>query len=33
MLIDTNVLIWYMRGNEIAFEFIENLDQSNIFGI
>ena len=26
MLIDTDVLIWYMRGNEKAYQVIENLD-------
>jgi hypothetical protein len=26
MLIDTDVLIWYMRGNEKAYQLIENLD-------
>ena len=24
MMIDTDVLIWYLRGNEKAFEVIEN---------
>lgn len=26
MVIDTDVLIWYMRGNEKAYQVIENLD-------
>jgi hypothetical protein len=26
MLVDTDVLIWYMRGNDKAFEAIESLD-------
>ena len=26
MLIDTDVFIWYMRGNEKAYQVIENLD-------
>ncbi|MCH7613969.1 MAG: PIN domain-containing protein, partial [Candidatus Marinimicrobia bacterium] len=26
MLIDTDVLIWYMRGNQKAFKLIENLN-------
>ena len=26
MVIDTDVLIWYMRGNEKAFQLIENTD-------
>lgn len=26
MLIDTDVLIWYMRGNDKAYQVIENLD-------
>lgn len=26
MLIDTDVLIWYMRGNEKAYQTIENVD-------
>lgn len=26
MLIDTDVLIWYMRGNEKAYQVIENVD-------
>ena len=30
MLIDTDVLIWYMRGNENAYQVVEN---SNIFSI
>jgi len=33
MLIDTDVLIWYMRGNENAFEFIENLEEFSISSI
>ena len=27
MLVDTDVLIWYMRGNQKAFEAIENLNR------
>jgi hypothetical protein len=27
MLVDTDVLIWYMRGNEKAYQVIENLDK------
>jgi len=30
MLIDTDVLIWYLRGNEKAFKLIENLDNFSI---
>ena len=30
ILIDTDVLIWYMRGNEKAFDTIENLDSFSI---
>ena len=30
MLIDTDVLIWYMRGNKNAYNFIEKLDGFNI---
>ena len=26
MVIDTDVLIWYMRGNEKAYQVVENLD-------
>jgi len=29
-LIDTDVLIWYMRGNEKAYDAIENLDSFSI---
>ena len=30
MIIDTDVLIWYMRGNERAYQFIEKLQTFNI---
>ena len=30
VLIDTDVLIWYMRGNEKAYETIENLNSFSI---
>ncbi|MFC1524171.1 type II toxin-antitoxin system VapC family toxin [Thermodesulfobacteriota bacterium] len=30
MVIDTDVLIWYLRGNEKAFQLIENLDNFSI---
>ena len=30
MLIDTDVLIWYMRGNEKAYQVVENLDDFSI---
>jgi predicted nucleic acid-binding protein len=30
MLVDTDVLIWYMRGNEKAYKIIENLDNFSI---
>ncbi len=30
MLIDTDVLIWYMRGNQKAFKLIENLNSFSI---
>jgi len=30
MLIDTDVIIWYLRGNENAFRIIENLDNFSI---
>ena len=30
MVIDTDVLIWYLRGNEKAFKLIENLDNFSI---
>ena len=30
MIIDTDVLIWYMRGNKKAFELIENLNSFQI---
>lgn len=30
VLIDTDVLIWYMRGNEKAYDTIENLDSFSI---
>ena len=30
MIIDTDVLIWYMRGNERAYHFIEKLSSFNI---
>lgn len=30
MIIDTDVLIWYLRGNEKAFQLIENLEKFSI---
>ncbi len=30
MIIDTDVLIWYMRGNESAYQIIEKLTEFNI---
>ncbi len=30
MIIDTDVLIWYLRGNEKAFKLIDNLDNFSI---
>ena len=30
MIIDTGVLIWYLRGNEKAFKTIENLESFSI---
>ena len=30
MIIDTDVLIWYMRGNESAYQLIEKLTEFNI---
>ncbi len=30
MVIDTDVLIWYLRGNDKAFKLIENLDNFSI---
>ena len=30
MIIDTDVLIWYMRGNERAYQFIEKLTEFSI---
>ena len=30
LLIDTDVLIWYLRGNEKAFTTIENLESFNV---
>jgi len=30
VIIDTDVLIWYMRGNERAYQFIEKLSSFNI---
>ncbi|MFK5926126.1 MAG: type II toxin-antitoxin system VapC family toxin [Desulfuromusa sp.] len=30
MIIDTDVLIWYLRGNDNAFKLIENLDNFSI---
>ena len=30
MIIDTDVLIWYLRGNEKAFQLIENLEDFSI---
>ncbi len=30
MIIDTDVLIWYMRGNERAYQIIEKLTEFNI---
>ena len=29
MLVDTDVLIWYLKGNESAYQFIENLSNFN----
>ncbi len=33
MIIDTDVLIWYLRGNEKAFELIDNLNNFSISAI
>ena len=30
VLVDTDVLIWYLRGNERAYKVIENLDSFSI---
>lgn len=30
MVIDTDVLVWYLRGNDKAFKLIENLDNFSI---
>ena len=29
MVIDTDVIIWYLRGNEKAFQLIENSEKLN----
>lgn len=33
MLVDTDVLIWYMRGNENAYDAIESLDRFSISAV
>lgn len=33
MLVDTDVIIWYLRGNSKAYEFVENLDNFYISAV